>query len=821
MGSRAASRRCVGDSLDPESTSIPATSRLSIERWALCAGLFCGAALLAYGLLANELLARLPLDRIAEFLIYAAVATALAWVTSRLTTFGFFRALIAWMLGVHFALLGLRQMLGGIIVALVALAIGSFFRRSRAGDQPWLMMVTGLGVVAGVIGWTLPWPVHRRWVYWSVGIVLVLWRRKGVAAAIKALVARFRETTRDAGWEAWLAAIVIGYAAGSTLLPTSLSDDLSYHLAMPWQLATLGHYRFDVQSQVWAVSPWAADVIQSVAQLIAGVEARGAVNTLYILASLHLLFTLLAGAQVPRRWRWLGLALFASQPLWEMLGVSMQSELPTTAVLLALAIVVQRAQVPAAAGDTMTAAVLAAFAIALKASNVVYAAPLVLVYLVRARERRAGALGAAILAAAFVGASSYVYAWVLTGNPILPLMNGLFRSPYFAPVNFEHPVYIGNLTWDVLYRLTFNTSEFVEGGEGTAGFQWLALAGALLISLRQRQAWPWLLAGVGGTSLLFVVLQYLRYVFPGLALATVPLVLGLRTLHEASWARLAVAGLVLLNIAFFANGIWFLGRGTWQPIWEHFPKTEQRFLMGEVPERVLASQLRERHRNLETVLLPQPDVSFGAEFAGRALTLSWYDPQLYAGFPALEDDLSGQTYTALFDELGISHVLARQAEISSALAAALAQRGNLEQQASIVSVYRIRHAELRPGAATSAGARGAWHARYWLPDRFPQIVDLDLAVDCRAQPMAVKIVVSWLAEGRSIASDTNRKACSDSGLAGLARHFPVPPLADEMLIDVEPDDASDDHSLSVRGISVQARPDVPRLRDLSGKLRFW
>ena len=33
-----------------------------------------------------------------------------------------------------------------------------------------------------------------------------------------------------------------------------------------------------------------------------------------------------------------------------------------------------------------------------------------------------------------VGGSSYAYAWGITGNPVLPLLNATFRSPYFATI---------------------------------------------------------------------------------------------------------------------------------------------------------------------------------------------------------------------------------------------------------------------------------------------------------------------------------------------------------------------------------------------------
>ena len=63
----------------------------------------------------------------------------------------------------------------------------------------------------------------------------------------------------------------------------------------------------------------------------------------------------------------------------------------------------------------------------------------------------------ALLAGVAVGGSSYINAWWVTGNPVLPLMNASFRSPYFALRDLSDDRWRGGLDVDVLWDLSFDS----------------------------------------------------------------------------------------------------------------------------------------------------------------------------------------------------------------------------------------------------------------------------------------------------------------------------------------------------------------------------
>src|SRR5690606_4940581 len=111
-----------------------------------------------------------------------------------------------------------------------------------------------------------------------------------------------------------------------------------------------------------------------------------------------------------------------------------------------------------------------------------------------------------------------------TGNPVLPLFNAWFKSPYFAPVNFfDDRWYTGfgpSLFWD----MSFHTHLHDGANDGGGSFLLIALAGPWLLALIHR---PTRIAALAATCVLvlpLIPLQYMRYAYPGLAVLSAVLV---------------------------------------------------------------------------------------------------------------------------------------------------------------------------------------------------------------------------------------------------------------------------------------------------------
>jgi 4-amino-4-deoxy-L-arabinose transferase-like glycosyltransferase len=162
-----------------------------------------------------------------------------------------------------------------------------------------------------------------------------------------------------------------------------------------------------------------------------------------------------------------------------------------------------------------------------------------------------------------------IRSWVLSGNPVFPWMNNVFRSPLveplsvFAGIQFGVGNDIGSLL-GVPFALTFQPEKFVELGE--AGRHYLALAPALLLLARRPLAAP--LAFIAWTFTLFSVLwfyfllQNLRYLLPALALFPLLLAVAVGRIRleplrvSAQSAVVAIAAFSIILSSQAASAAW-------------------------------------------------------------------------------------------------------------------------------------------------------------------------------------------------------------------------------------------------------------------------
>jgi hypothetical protein len=612
--------------------------------WLLLAGLL----LLVSGFAASELLEALPRERARELLLMALAGLLLA-APVLLLRWRLADGLALVVLAAHMAFAGPVALACALALVAVALVVGDLVARpARAGAA--VALVAGLALMAAAVGWLLPLKLHRDWIYaLLIGGILVA-RRAVLARQIGELARQWRHAVAQAPRMATLAVLALALAATPGWLPTLQFDDLTYHLGLPAQLQQLGYYRLDPASQVWALAPWAGDVLQGVVQVLAGTEARGSLNLVWLLAAAWLLHALARLAGLGPALAWLAVILMASLPLTATLMGGMQTELPATAGVLALALVIQRArQVDRAAALRLTA-LLAGFLLALKASMALPLAVLGAWLLWQWRDAFPWrALPSAIALGFLVGGSSYAYAWGLSGNPVLPLFNAWFGSPYFPDWNFSDPRYTGQFGGDILWRLVFETDRMIEGWRGSGGFQLVGLALLAPLALLGRRTLALAVAGATMLLALLLMAQYLRYAHPALVLLLVPMLVGL---HYVPWRRTALAaGLALaaLNFAYQSNANWMLRFGA-VPMLIESGGDPQPLLLRFAPERTL---LRDLHRHARVLFPGRP---YHAELAGRGFSASWYDPELEAALHAARSG-GAQTLKAFLQDYGFTHVL--------------------------------------------------------------------------------------------------------------------------------------------------------------------
>lgn len=518
-------------------------------------------------------------------------------------------------------------------------------------------MLVGIAMLAALVGWALPFPVHGSRVYLAAAAILCVLRREVIARRLAAPWKGWRALERDHGH--WLVvAMAAAMVAGLGLwLPTMNYDDNAAHLILPYQLLADGYYHLDASTQAWALAPWANNVLNGIAALFAGGEARAAVNALWLLVGLHgawrLAITLGAGPRAALA----AVAVFATLPLTGYFTTTMQVDGASAAVLLQLAAVL------AASGRSLPPAMLVGSLLGLlaglKVTNAVFVFPAVAWLGWQAfRQGRVAWCMQVAAVAALLGGASYCYAILITGNPLFPLFNGTFKSPYFPPTDLVDGRWMGGLSWRALWDMTFDTGRFGEHYPGAFGIALLALFPALLVEMVRRPAsrgvglW-FLVAGL----VMFVQIQYMRYLFPATAVLVVVGTVGLARLLPAKPFAGIVILLVVADALLLPASSWLVREDPWSTLVREGPRAVAAVESARIPERALLRRVLAESPHA-CILIANPEAPFGAIAGGRAIMAkSPYDLRTFKTYEWANADASGQRWREVLASTGISHVI--------------------------------------------------------------------------------------------------------------------------------------------------------------------
>ncbi|KPN16565.1 hypothetical protein AO715_00045 [Xanthomonas sp. Mitacek01] len=551
------------------------------------------------------------------------------------------------------------------MIATGALALGLRFVPADVPGRVAIAAASGFAALAGGAGWLVSIRIHFPLVWLMLLAAPILWNRHALMVQLDASRREWHTFVQASPRGAAAAVMLLGLASTGAWLPTMQMDDLTYHLNLPAQLAEQARYVGDPLHSAWAYAPWMGDVGQGIAWLLAGREARGAMNMFWLLSAAVALMAAARALGAAPVERTAILALFASFPplVWLMAG--MQTELPALAVLFALvALLLHDRQ----ARHPYAATVLFAALAALKPMHIVAATPLLIYVMVHLRTL---ARHLPIMLAVFVviAGSSYAHAAWHTGNPVFPLFNAFFESPYYPAANMSDTRWLSGFGPLLPWHMTFSTSDYLEAWNGGVGFLWIGLAGASLLALQRRSTRFLACVGLGIALIPLLPMQYARYAYPGLLLLLVPALCGSRdaVAHTRMWL-LPVVLLCGLNLAYQANSGWT----------HHSAALKRAIRAPGAPESVLPYYVAERTllRRLPTgesgiVLATDPQRGYVGELGVRGRSMSVHAPALAEAREAADEDPTGARWRAVFEQLGVRWILVTEAAASEGLRLAL------------------------------------------------------------------------------------------------------------------------------------------------------
>jgi len=339
--------------------------------------------------------------------------------------------------------------------------------------------------------------------------------------------------------------------------PESHSDALTVHLMIPHQVLVNARWNFDVSNFVLAAMPKGANWFFTMHYLLAGEPAARLANFLLTVYSAWLVFAIVcriadrtAGALLA--------AVFLSAPLtsW-VVFVAFEDALLSYVVLAALVILIEKWQNPTA-GVSFVIALLLSVAVATKMQGFFAAVPIFILLLSRMIWLRSVSLkdlSFSLIPVILIAAIPYASSAIITGNPVFPMFNSIFKSPYYPPADFSNTQWSAKPSLSYIYDLTFHTSRFMEGTDGAFGLgHLLLLPGALFAALFERRSSlvvPIVVTICFGL-LLMPFIQYARYLYPTFAILAVA---GSGLYCQASkegWRRFMIIiflGIIVFNLS--------------------------------------------------------------------------------------------------------------------------------------------------------------------------------------------------------------------------------------------------------------------------------
>jgi len=533
--------------------------------------------------------------------------------------------LFPWLLGVPavaFAALtaGPSAVVGVAWLSAGAFATGAWMLRTRTqfiARYPQVVALLGLAVWAVAVNFTASLTVHYWWVYAAALTIPILQLfRLGLLQPARLVLP---ETPHDVVW----AAVAVFPAALNWMIalkPEVSADGLSVHLPLLARTASKHFWAFDASEFSWAVKPMTGDWVWLIAYLFGGEGAAKLMNALMLVIISWLLYTWLHEL-VPGRLAALLTAAFASTPLVMRVTGSLAVENVAAAFFLAALIFYRRYLKALKLPDALAAAALTGAAASTTISSAAILVPFGLAALLTLRLRHAVYAGLLSLAA---GLEPYVSAAVRTGNPILPHMNHYFRSPLYddvAPI--IDPSLAPLLTWRAWFDITFHTSRFGDGGDGSLGVLFLVLAPLAVVAV--RQTWPRvgfaaLWTSLAGAAIVFTSRPDILNIYPVLPMLTLAggvAASALRAHSErlghgvSAWCTAAILiHLALMPAAAPQHAGFFLTPGG-------DGAAVRQFLARFAPERPLVDHLNRTAPNARVAWIESASI---ADFAGRAFT---------------------------------------------------------------------------------------------------------------------------------------------------------------------------------------------------------
>ena len=586
-------------------------------------------------------------DGIARFRFYTALFLGVATPIVVLVPWLVIPLAVTFVAAATIHAVGWAATLAPLLFLVSAWALGSLILRAKEKtvENALLATLLGAGVYVLLMTLTARLQIHYWWVWLAILIVPLAFGRGALPGHRRHLDRKGALSLVDClALTLLLFVLLIHWLL--VLKPEAGADGMAAHLAVATNIAAHHAYTVSPAKLVWAVMPMGADWTYSIVCLLGGEFAARLLNFAWFLILLALLYGVMR-RWLPRAPAVLLVAVFAATPLAQLVTGELFVENFQALLLFGMVVALVSEQ------PLWVAAALAGTALATKVGSLAFIA----VALPFAIPRPRRAVAALVLLAA--AAPTYLIAWRITGNPLYPYFNQTFHSPLLpATADVTEYRFHEPLRWSTLYDLTFHTSRYYEGQNGSFGFQFLVLVPmAVALALAARGGRAFALAGAGGMAIVLLSTPNARYVYPALPLLMAAAAAALAwILENEPWSyRAAMAYLIVCAGA----NIWFMPSSSWYHKSFYLPKPLSLRWQGFHVSMVSAARdvavcFRRSHPGENVLLTADIDQ---ADLAGDAHQADWHEPVLD---DAIHRALDMPAMARLMEQWKIHYVIARR-----------------------------------------------------------------------------------------------------------------------------------------------------------------
>jgi hypothetical protein len=448
-------------------------------------------------------------------------------------------------------------------------------------------------------------------------------------------------------------------------MPERYWDAMVMHLYIPSYVSGHRAWEYDASSYLWAFFPAGVDWLYTSFYLVSGELGARLYNVTAFALLCAVLYETLRRFAAAHIAIWI-VVLFASMPVAFLESATLFVEHTLALWITAAVAIILASDLKIDIGSFILSLVLLGAACVSKlhgALATVVIGPVLLILFLKGRPP-AGQIAKAAIATCLVGVSAvfpYALSSLHTGNPVFPLYNDIFRSPYYPPVAFYDSRWIGHLDWQILYNATFFSGRFLEAESGALGLSAILLVPIAFTSaiVQPKPRTIMVLAiALAIAAPILASIQYLRYIYPLFPLLFVASAPALTVLEQNRLARPIVIallmGVTIFNVYKSPSAGWLLQGPDFRVVFD--ARLRRALTEALVPER-LANELINMTAG-STARVLYTGSPYGALLQGKALYTDWYNPQLNDAFTHLTDP---EQVRALLSRWQVSHVVQNDA----------------------------------------------------------------------------------------------------------------------------------------------------------------